>query len=238
MVQSISWLSLSWCFIPVILVVSIFLIWQSKPTEVLVASARMILQLITIGYVLVFLFDNPSPWTSLLVLCVMLIATAWIAVRPVRKQAGFLLPALLALLLSVALHLALSLFLVLDVDSWYEPRILIPLAGMYLANAMNAVSLAAERYFSGLQDKLEDTEARIKAYHAAMIPQINGLLAVGLVTLPGMMTGQILSGVSPLIAVRYQILIMTMILGSSGLAAAIMLWKLGRNSSCRDSLPQ
>ena len=61
-----------------------------------------------------------------------------------------------------------------------------------------------------------------------MIPQVNGLLAVGLVALPGMMTGQILSGVSPLIAVRYQIMIMTMILGVSGVGAAMMLWQLGR----------
>ena len=62
-----------------------------------------------------------------------------------------------------------------------------------------------------------------------MIPQINSLLAVGLVALPGMMTGQILSGVSPLIAVRYQIMIMAMVLGTAGIGAAMMLWLLARN---------
>jgi len=61
-----------------------------------------------------------------------------------------------------------------------------------------------------------------------MIPQINSLLAVGLVALPGMMTGQILSGVSPLIAVRYQIMIMAMVLGAAGVGAALMLWLLSR----------
>ena len=68
-----------------------------------------------------------------------------------------------------------------------------------------------------------------------MIPQINSLLAVGLVALPGMMTGQILSGVSPLIAVRYQIMIMTMVLGSAGVGSALLLYILGKNRRNQES---
>ena len=101
---------------------------------------------------------------------------------------------------------------------------------MYFANTMNAISLAAERYHSELQNNQLADNARLTAFHAAMIPQINSLLAVGLVALPGMMTGQILSGVSPLIAVRYQIMIMAMILGTAGLGAALMLWLLARTN--------
>jgi putative ABC transport system permease protein len=128
----------------------------------------------------------------------------------------------------VSLHLAISLFLVIDVERWFEPRVLIPLAGMYFANSMNSVSLAVERYHSELHGGKVEIECRGIAFQAAMIPQINSLLAVGLVALPGMMTGQILSGVSPLIAVRYQILVMSMILGASGVSSALVLWQLGK----------
>jgi len=94
---------------------------------------------------------------------------------------------------------------------------------MVFANAMTAVSLAGERLFAELGHKLPWEKARITAYQAAMIPVINALLAVGLVSLPGMMTGQILSGVSPLIAARYQIMVMCMIFASAGISTAIFL---------------
>lgn len=228
--HTISWISLAWCLMPVVWVFGIYLYWHGKPAEILMASARMTLQLVGVGYVLVALFDNPSPWITLTVLTVMICAASWIAIRPVRHHQGFLRPAFIALGVSVTIHLAISLKLVLGVESWYEPRIIIPLAGMYFANTMNSISLAAERYHAELHEGKDEKQARLTAFHAAMIPQVNSLLAVGLVALPGMMTGQILSGVSPLIAVRYQIMIMTMVLGASGVGAALMLWQLGRNS--------
>lgn len=228
MVATISWLALSWCLVPVGLVCAIYLLWSGKPSEVIIASVRMLIQLVAVGYVLVFLFGNPSVWISLGVMLVMITAAAWISIRPVRHHKGFFLPALIALGISVAFHLAISLNLVMDVDTWYAPRVLIPLAGMYFANTMNAISLAAERYHSEQHDNKSVQESRLIAFRAAMIPQVNSLLAVGLVALPGMMTGQILSGVSPLVAVRYQIMIMAMLLGTCGLGAALILWQLGR----------
>ena len=105
---------------------------------------------------------------------------------------------------------------------------MIPLAGMIYANAMNAVSIAIER-FDYEREKGSYEQARFLAFKAAMIPQINVLLAVGLVSLPGMMTGQILSGVSPLIAARYQIVVMAMVLGSSGISTILfLLWQKNR----------
>ncbi|MGH1371317.1 MAG: ABC transporter permease [Cellvibrionaceae bacterium] len=225
---TISWTALAWCLLPIALVCLIHWQWQGRPQEVLMASSRMVLQLLGVGYVLIFLFDNPSPWTSLLVISVMISAASWIAVRPVRDQPGFLGPAILALGVSVSLHLLISLTLVMKVEQWYTPSVIIPLAGMYFANTMNAISLSAERYHSERQRNQSPDQARLTAFNAAMIPQINGLLAVGLVALPGMMTGQILSGVSPLIAVRYQIMIMAMLLGCSGLGSAILLHQLTR----------
>ena len=117
--------------------------------------------------------------------------------------------------------LAIVSQIVLDLPRWFEPHIVVPLAGMIFANVMNTVSLAAERFEAERDSDL--AEARRIALDAALIPQINGLLAVGLVSLPGMMTGQILSGVDPLVAVRYQIMVMCMIFGSAGLGAAFYL---------------
>jgi putative ABC transport system permease protein len=227
-VTTISWLDLLWCFIPIILVCGVYIAWQGKPSEIIVAVIRMAVQLVAVGYVLISIFDNPSPWISALIVSIMLLVAAWIAIRPVRHHQGYLPAAIIALGISVGLHLSISLMLVLKADSWFQPQLLIPLAGMFFANTMNAISLTAERYHNELHNGFSMDKARLTAFHAAMIPQINSLLAVGLVALPGMMTGQILSGVSPLIAVRYQIMIMAMILGTAGMGAAMMLWLLAK----------
>ncbi len=228
--NTISWLELSWCAIPVLMVSGIYFYWNGKVSEVLYASSRMLVQLLAMGYALVAIFANPAPTISLVIVSIMLAIAAWIAIRPVKHHNGIFAPAAFALGGAVLLHLFLSLVLVLNVETWYSPEVLIPLAGMYLANSMNAISLSTERYFAELSHNTKPKEAKTLAFKAAMIPQINGLLAVGLVALPGMMTGQILSGVSPLVAVRYQIMIMTMVLGTTGLASALMLTLITKRS--------
>lgn len=228
MSNTISWSAMLWCLLPIVAVAGIFRVWKAPVTEVFTASLRMFVQLLAVGYFLVFIFESPDPMVTAGVLLVMLFAATWIAIRPVKHYPGILMPALVALLVSVATHLALSVFLIIQVESWYQPNIIIPLAGMYFANTMNSISLSAERFYSEVGHGSDALAARNKAFSAAMIPQINGLLAVGLVALPGMMTGQILSGVSPLIAVRYQILIMTMLLGTTGVGSALMLTQLAR----------
>ena len=95
---------------------------------------------------------------------------------------------------------------------------------MIFSHAMNAIAIAAER-FERERESRNLIAAKRASLKAALIPQINAFMAVGLVSLPGMMTGQILSGVSPLIAVRYQMVVMTMILGAGGLSAAFYLWQ-------------
>ena len=104
------------------------------------------------------------------------------------------------------------------------PSYVIPLAGMIFANAMNSVSLAADRLSAEIDRTSGYTEARNIAFRSSLIPITNSLFAVGLVSLPGMMTGQILSGVSPLIASRYQIMVMCMVFGSAGISSACFLY--------------
>ena len=108
-------------------------------------------------------------------------------------------------------------------QTWFEPSLVIPIAGMIFANSMNTVSLAAERFESEFKQEKDYIKARRIALDASLIPQINSLFAVGLVALPGMMTGQILSGVDPIIAVRYQIMVMWMTFESGGLASVLYL---------------
>lgn len=191
--------------------------------RVIYALARMLIQLLLIGYALTFIFESDTSLLTLLVLAVMLLASSWIALGaiPVAKKQLWL-PALIAIVVGGGSVLALVTQVVLQLEPWYEAKFMIPLAGMIFAASMNSVSLAGERYYAEAVDHDHEFANRT-AFNAALIPNINGLFAVGLVSLPGMMTGQILSGVDPLIAVRYQIMVMCMILGASGISASLFL---------------
>ena len=125
---------------------------------------------------------------------------------------------------------------VLNLYPWYLPEYFIPLAGMIFANAMNSVSLAADRLEAETKRNMEYNQARNIAFRSALIPITNSLFAVGLVSIPGMMTGQILSGVSPLIAARYQIMVMCMIYGAAGISSACFLTLAKPNFDTKNNL--
>jgi len=217
-------LQLAIAFIPVAVTLLIFFKWSLGVGKALYAVARMLIQLLLIGYVLAYIFGAEDAGLIVLVLSVMLLASSWIALGTVQEQRKQLFGrALLAITLGGGFTLLLITQGVLELKPWYMPRYMVPLAGMIFANAMTAVSLAAERLHAELAHKLSWDEARIIAFQAAMIPVVNSLFAVGLVSLPGMMTGQILSGVSPMIAARYQIMVMCMIFSSAGISAAVFL---------------
>lgn len=210
---------------PLALVLVVLWRWRLGTGQPLYAHGRMLLQLLLVGYVLTFIFATEEALLVLAVLGVMLLAAAWIALQPLRERGGRrFLHALMAIALVGVAQLALVTQLVLDIDPWYAPRFVIPLAGMIFSNAMNAVSLSAERFASEVRHGEPAAVARSRALNAALIPQINALLAVGIVALPGMMTGQVLSGVDPLLAARYQIVIMTTIFSGAALAAAMYLY--------------
>jgi putative ABC transport system permease protein len=221
---TISLASLLLAFAPSLLLLGVMHRWSLRALTALYANGRMLAQLLAVGYVLTYVFQTQRPLLVAAVVTVMVVISAWIALRPVGRERPGLYPrALIAIGVSGLAMLAIVTQLVLELPRWFEPSFVVPLAGMIFANAMNTVSLAAERYESERARGSERLEARRTALDAALIPQINGLLAVGLVSLPGMMTGQILSGVEPLVAVRYQIMVMCMVFGSGGLAATLYL---------------
>ncbi|MBT8089761.1 MAG: ABC transporter permease [Gammaproteobacteria bacterium] len=211
-------------FLPALLVFGIMFRWAAGTKTAVYATLRMLIQLLLIGYVLVYIFTADQPGVIVGVLVIMLLAASWIAIRPVQhKQPRVYLNALVAIAVSGLLTLGLVSQFVISVEPWFSPRYIVPLAGMIFAGAMNAVSLAAERLQAEIERGTSYPEARRIAFQASLIPIINTLFAVGLVALPGMMTGQILSGVSPMIAAKYQIVVMAMLFGVSGISSAIYL---------------
>lgn len=228
MENSIYQISLSGLGISILMVVPVLLIlyfWKLQYGNALYAVARMLLQLILVGYALSYIFATSSSLVVLAILSLMVFVSSWIALGSVateRRQQY--VTALIAIAVGGGFVLLVTTQVVLDLQPWYSPHYLIPIAGMIFANSMNSVSLAAERLQMELKSRGSFDDSRSNAFHAAMIPAINSLFAVGIVSLPGMMTGQILSGVSPLIAARYQIVVMCMIFSSTGLSTAIYLW--------------
>ena len=222
-IQNISLLNLAIAFVPVIVVIVIIWKWQLDYKTSLYAVFRMLIQLLMIGYFLTFIFESDSSWIVIAVLAVMLFSSSWIALRSVDKKRVLYMSAFWSILIGGGLVLILVTQGVLGLDPWYLPSYMIPLAGMIFANSMNSVSLASERLAAEMARDMAYEQARKVVRRASLIPITNSLFAVGLVSLPGMMTGQILSGVSPFIAARYQIMVMCMIFGSAGISAALFL---------------
>ena len=223
---------LALAFVPVVVVLILMWHWGQGYSRGLQAIARMLLQLTLIGYVLIYIFQTDSGLVIAGVLAVMLLAASWIALNTVdlpRRPLFF--ASLVSVFLGGGTTLALITQGVLRLEPWYQPSYMIPLAGMIFAASMTNISLALERLHAELKNGVEFQQARSTAFRTSMIPVINSCFAVGLISLPGMMTGQILSGISPLIAARYQIMVMCMIFGAAGLSTVCFLVMIRSNKS-------
>jgi putative ABC transport system permease protein len=200
-----------------------------------IAALRMTAQLALIGFVLKLVFEQASPvWTGLLA-AVMMAAAAWeIAARQGARFRGLLVHGLSGglMLLAGGLTTVLAAGVLLGGEPWYSPRVVLPILGMILGNAMTGVALtldslthAARREQAGIEARIALGQPRLEAFAAplrqalrtGLMPIINAMAAAGIVSLPGMMTGQILSGVDPVEAAKYQLLIMFLISGATAL---------------------
>ncbi len=205
--------------------------------QLAIATLRMIVQLLLVGLVLKVLFAAVSPlWTGLAALAMLLFAGREIMARQERRLTGFWAYGLGTSCMLVAATLVTMFALVVQVspDPWYHPRYSLPLLGMVLGNTMTGISLGLHTLTTGLTRDRAAVEARLAlgatryeavlpvsraAMRTALMPIINSMAATGLVALPGMMTGQILAGADPVQAVKYQILVMFLIAGGTGLGA-------------------
>jgi putative ABC transport system permease protein len=206
--------------------------------DLLVGTVRTFAQLFLMGYVLKAVFGLSLQWLTLLVFLVMVTASAQIIHGRVKEREVSYLPALfVSMLISYFAVSVVVTGVIVGARPWWRPQYFIPLSGMVVGNSMNALAIALERLFSDLRKKRELVEMRLclgadyreasadiarDALRAGMIPSINAMMGVGLVFLPGMMTGQILAGADPLVAIRYQIMVMLMLVAATGMATMVV----------------
>jgi len=203
--------------------------------QLLIAALRTAVQLTLIGLVLKTLFTHVQlGWVTLLALVMLLIAGREVMVRQERRFAGWWGYAIgtVSMFLSSFAVTVFALVVILGNQPWYAPQYAIPLLGMLLGNTMSGIAIAMDRLTSAAWEKRQVIEARlmlgerwnhaisdlrVQAMRSGLIPIINAMAAAGVVSLPGMMTGQILAGAPPVEAVKYQILIMFLIAVGTGL---------------------
>lgn len=226
MTQQIALWDLALSFVPAAFVLLLMAKSNLSVGKASSSLARMLLQLLVVGYALLWIFQKASPLFITLIVFAMMLAASWLALNVVQKRSWALYKrAVLSILFGGGLVLVFITQGVLRIDPWYDPQYLIPLGGMIFSSSMTAISLALERFASDVK-QTSVKQARSAALNAAMIPVINSMLAVGVVSLPGMMTGQILSGVEPFIAARYQILVMTMVFSATGFTVFLFMYLL------------
>lgn len=207
--------------------------------RLLIAALRTTLQLLLIGWVLKLLFEQVNLlWITLIAM--VMIALAGYEIHQRQKHRfhgpwGYGLGAISVFISGFTLTL-FSLLLIIQADPWYQPQYAIPLLGMLLGNTMNGISLGLDQLNKSALQQRRVIEARLLQGHSAaeailpyrreavrigMIPTINGMAAAGIISLPGMMTGQILAGAAPVEAVKYQILIMFLVAVGTGFGTLI-----------------
>jgi putative ABC transport system permease protein len=205
-----------------------------------VASVRTVVQLWLVGLVLGWIFAAGRQWYIVVALMALMTLVAGIAAvgRIERRYRGIWWDSVVSMFASSWLILAITVFGVVQVQyahdhpSWYNPQYTVPLMGMILGNTLSGISLGLDRLGEELASKRDQVDTLLalgatrweaaqsavrQAIRVGMVPTINTMMVVGLVSLPGMMNGQILSGVDPGDAVKYQIVIMFVLAAATGL---------------------
>ena len=216
--------------------------------QMIIAATRMVIQLLLVGLVLKALFDLASPlFTSVMALIMILFSGREVMARQSRQLAGWWAYGLgtTAMLIAGTVVTLFALTTQVRPEPWYEARVALPIFGMILGNTMTGIALGLDRLLTSIGRERNAIESRLALGHtikeamsgvlrhairSGLIPIINSMSAIGLVSIPGMMTGQILAGIEPMEAVKYQLLIMFLIAGGTtfGVLGAVLAcgWRL------------
>jgi putative ABC transport system permease protein len=197
------------------------------------AAACTVVQLLLVGLVLEWVFRLNRWYVVLGLMFFMTVMGGTVSLRRVHfRYRGVWLSSVVSIWASTWLMAAVALFAIVPARPWYSPQYAIPLLGMILGNTLNGISLGLDRLGGELSAKRGQVETLLalgatrweaarqpvqQAVRTGMIPLINSMMVVGIASLPGMMTGQLLAGVNPLQAVRYQIVIMFLIASGTAL---------------------
>ncbi len=216
--------------------ISIFLKLRLEK-QLLIASVRMVVQLFAIGLILKWVFAADK-WYIVVAIMTVMTVIAGLAARNrsrIRYQ-GMQFDALFSIWIPSWMIMGVGLVLILRIEPWYSPQYVIPVLGMIMGNTLTGVSLGLDRITNELTQRRDHVEMMLSlgatgweayreaaqnAVRAGMMPTINSMMVIGLVSLPGMMTGQILAGQDPEQAIRYQILLMFLLTASSGIACML-----------------
>ena len=242
-----------------LIIIVLIVSWRLRLTltkTLLMAAIRTIVQLSFIGLILAWIFAREQWYEVLLILTIMtLIAGAAAKNRVKRSYKGLFADTLLAVSLSGVLVTGIAILVILRVQPWYTPQFIIPILGLILGNSLTAISLTSNQLIEAFHEQQARIEMMLslsaspfEAVHEqiraaiinGMTPTLNSMLVVGIVSLPGMMTGQILAGADPTQAVRYQIVTMFLICVSSTLGctiSALLIYRRFFNSKQQFILP-
>ena len=237
---NISWLNVAVTTVLVIAagICSVYLNLRLEK-DMLVGTIRTFLQLFLLGYVLKIVFALNDPIVIFLLFALMIMfAARIISGRVKEKSIPYFLPVLASMFLSYMVINTFVMSAIIQAKPWYNPVYFIPIGGMIIGNSMNAIAISMNHWFDGLKKERDRVELYLslgatpiessrenfrESIKAGMIPSINALMSVGVVSIPGMMTGQILAGISPLIAIKYQIVIMLLLVGSTAISTILAL---------------
>jgi putative ABC transport system permease protein len=241
--QSSAPIALSWWSVgvaAVLILVNALISWRLRlglEKRVAWAAIRMTLQLFLLGLVLHQIFALASAAPVLLLAGLMTLIAGYSAVRRIDHRYDRIYPsAIFAVWVSSWLVTAITVLLIVRPEPWHSPHVLIPLLGMVLGNSLTGISLGMDRFLSDLQSRRTEVEMRltlgatrweacreafVSSARTAMIPILNTMSVAGIVSIPGMMTGQLLAGAPPIQAVKYQIMIMFVI--AAAIALGVML---------------
>lgn len=203
-----------------------------------IGAVRTVIQLLLMGFILKYIFNNVNIFFVLgLFIWMIFWASRIINKRVSNKPFNVQMPIFLSMVVTYILISSITTGGLLQVSPWYDPSIFIPIAGMVIGNSMNACALSLERLFSELKEKRDEVEqmllfgasskeamlpALTVAVKTGMVPAINSMMSVGLVFIPGMMTGQIIGGQPPVESAKYQIMIMLMISASTAIGCSFV----------------
>jgi len=232
-------------FAYIFVLVLLFIVKQKEighKGEILLASVRMTIQLIAVGFILEYVFSNQSPIYSILILLIMETFAIYNIFGRFEGRISKKLKLIIAgsMFLGTSISILFFVIAVVRLDPWFRADYFIPLSGMLIGNSMTGISLGVNYLINGIRDNKNlvenylmlgaEPETAVKeisnrAFYNAVLPTINSMMGMGIVFLPGMMTGQIIAGASPIIAIKYQIAIMMGILGSVTLTVFFMVNK-------------
>lgn len=232
---------LAFGFTILIIPLAIFLYYKiDLVKDLFISTLRMVVQLFLVALYLEWIFEMNNAYINSLWVLIMILVSAGTTIQKVKvKWKSFFIPFSVAVIVSLIVIDSFFLGLIIRLDYVFDARYFIPISGMILGNSLNHNIVGISTYFEGFSQRKElyyfiltnsgSKKLAVRPFiQQAIIKGINPLLAtmsvIGLISLPGMMTGQILGGASPTTAIKYQIMIMIAIFVGCTLSLTLSLW--------------